>query len=44
MGHRGTSDAEVLSGLTAGDTVVARPNDLVREGARVKGVVRGAGR
>lgn len=36
IGHRGTRDAEVLSGLSAGDTVVARPNDKIIEGVRVR--------
>lgn len=43
VGHRGTSEAEVLSGLAAGDTVVGLPNDLLRKGVRVKGRVWGAG-
>ncbi|HVA56367.1 MAG TPA: HlyD family efflux transporter periplasmic adaptor subunit [Gemmatimonadaceae bacterium] len=43
VGHRGMSAVEVVSGLAAGDTVVARPNDLVRDGVRVKGMERGGG-
>jgi HlyD family secretion protein len=43
VGHRGTSEAEILSGLVAGDTVVGLPNDLLRKGVRVKGRVWGAG-
>jgi HlyD family secretion protein len=36
IGHRGTRDAEVLAGLVAGDSVVARPNDKIVEGVRVR--------
>ncbi|MDE3152121.1 MAG: HlyD family efflux transporter periplasmic adaptor subunit [Gemmatimonadota bacterium] len=43
VGHRGTSAVEVRSGLSAGDTLVARPNDLVRAGSRVEGAVVGGG-
>ncbi len=43
VGHRGTSQAEVVSGLAEGDTVVALPTDQVRAGAWIKGVVYGAG-
>ncbi len=40
IGHRGTRDAEVLAGLSAGDTVVARPNDKIAEGVRVRAPAR----
>lgn len=43
VGHRGESDVEVVSGLADGDTVVALPNDHVRAGVRMKGVVWGGG-
>lgn len=35
VGHRGTSEAEVVSGLAEGDTVVALPTDQVRNGVRL---------
>ncbi len=43
VGHRGTSEAEVVSGLAEGDTVVALPTDQVRAGVWIKGVVYGPG-
>lgn len=36
IGHRGANQVEVLSGLAAGDTVVERPNDKIRNGIRVE--------
>jgi HlyD family secretion protein len=33
--HRNTSSAEVISGLSAGDTVVLHPSDRVSDGVRV---------
>lgn len=41
VGHRGTRDVEVESGLAAGDTVVARPSDKIVAGVRVRGVSLG---
>jgi len=35
VGHEGESDAEVLSGLAPGDTLVSYPTDEVQEGVRV---------
>jgi HlyD family secretion protein len=35
IGHRNAQVAEVISGLTAGDSVVLHPSDRVRDGARV---------
>ncbi len=43
VGHRGTSQAEVVSGLAEGDTVVALPTEQVRAGTWIKGVVYGPG-
>jgi HlyD family secretion protein len=36
IGHRGESEVEVLSGLTAGTAVVVHPGDRVKDGARVE--------
>ncbi len=36
LGHRNTHDAEVLGGLSAGDTVVLHPSDQVTDGVSVK--------
>ncbi len=36
VGHRGSLGAEVLSGLSAGDSVVVHPGDAVRDGVRVR--------
>ncbi len=35
VGHRNDAEAEVLSGLEAGERVVLHPSDLVRDGVRV---------
>jgi HlyD family secretion protein len=35
IGHRNAQQAEVLSGLSAGDRVVLHPSDRVKEGAAV---------
>jgi HlyD family secretion protein len=35
IGHRGESDVEITSGLSAGATVIVHPSDRVREGVRV---------
>lgn len=35
IGHRGTSEAEVLTGLGDGDEVILHPSDRVAEGVRV---------
>ncbi|MGH7669804.1 MAG: efflux RND transporter periplasmic adaptor subunit [Gemmatimonadaceae bacterium] len=43
VGHRGASDAEVVSGLTEGDTVVALPDEHVRAGTRMTGEVWAGG-
>ena len=36
VGRRSGLDAEVLSGLAAGDTVVVHPDDRVASGTRVE--------
>lgn len=36
IGHRGSLAAEVLSGLSEGDSVVVHPGDAVRDGVRVR--------
>ena len=36
IGHRGSLAAEVLSGLSEGETVVVHPGDAVRDGVRVR--------
>jgi HlyD family secretion protein len=36
VGHVGGAQAEVVSGLGAGDTVVVFPSDQVKAGARVR--------
>jgi HlyD family secretion protein len=36
VGHRNALTAEVLEGLSAGDTVVLHPSNAVRDGVRVK--------
>ncbi len=36
IGHRGSLGAEVVSGLSAGETVVVHPGDAVRDGVRVR--------
>ncbi|HUX34175.1 MAG TPA: HlyD family efflux transporter periplasmic adaptor subunit [Gemmatimonadaceae bacterium] len=41
VGHRGTRDVEVESGLAEGDTVVARPSAKIAAGVRVRGVSLG---
>jgi len=43
VGHRGIGEAEVVTGLAPGDTVVALPTDQVRAGVHIKGQVYGAG-
>lgn len=43
VGHRGSSKAEIESGLAAGDTVVALPSRAMRSGVWVTGVVWGDG-
>jgi multidrug efflux pump subunit AcrA (membrane-fusion protein) len=43
VGHRGASEAEIVSGLAAGDTVVALPSTAIRRGVWVRGEVWGAG-
>ncbi|HSW38039.1 MAG TPA: HlyD family efflux transporter periplasmic adaptor subunit, partial [Acidobacteriota bacterium] len=35
-GHRNSREAEVISGLAEGDTVIVHPSDSVRDGGRVK--------
>jgi HlyD family secretion protein len=35
IGHRGESEVEITSGLSAGATVIVHPSDRVREGVRV---------
>lgn len=35
IGHRNAQMAEVVSGLTAGDSVVLHPSDRVKDGAAV---------
>jgi HlyD family secretion protein len=39
IGHRGSHDAEVLSGLREGDSVIVYPDERLQDGARVR--VRG---
>ena len=36
LGHRNTHEAEVVGGLSAGDTVVLHPSDQVKDGVSVK--------
>jgi len=36
IGHRGTRETEVRSGLEAGDTVIVHPDNRLRDGVRVK--------
>lgn len=36
IGHRGANDAQVLSGLAAGDTVAVHPSDQIADGVRVR--------
>ena len=36
LGHRGTLEAEVIKGLTAGDTVIRHPSNDLTDGARIK--------
>jgi HlyD family secretion protein len=36
VGHRSALSAEILSGLKEGEKVIARPDDTVKEGGRVK--------
>jgi HlyD family secretion protein len=36
VGHRNPDEAEVLSGLEQGDTVIVHPGDRVEEGVRVE--------
>jgi hypothetical protein len=35
-GQMNSSDVQVLSGLSAGETVVVHPNDLITDGVRVE--------
>lgn len=35
LGHRGSRETEVLSGLRAGDTVIVHPDNRMRDGVRV---------
>lgn len=35
LGHRGARETEVLSGLSAGDTVIVHPDNRMRDGVRV---------
>jgi HlyD family secretion protein len=43
VGHRGVTDAEIVSGLAAGDTVVSLPSAAIRKGTHVTGTVWNAG-
>jgi HlyD family secretion protein len=36
IGHRGETEVEILSGLSAGDVVAVHPGDRVRDGVRVE--------
>jgi HlyD family secretion protein len=36
VGHRGDSDVEIVSGLSAGDAIAVHPGDRVKDGARVQ--------
>jgi hypothetical protein len=36
VGRRGTSAAQVISGLQEGDVVILFPSDLIEDGVRVR--------
>jgi HlyD family secretion protein len=36
LGQRSATDAQVLGGLEAGDTVIVHPSDQVEDGVRVR--------
>ena len=36
LGHRGESAVEVLSGLSAGDSVIVHPGDRVKDGVKLQ--------
>ena len=36
VGHRGDTEVEIVSGLSAGDAVAVHPGDRVKDGARVQ--------
>jgi hypothetical protein len=36
IGHQNGSQAQILSGLDAGDRIVVHPNELIRDGSRIR--------
>jgi len=36
IGHQNASQAQILSGLDAGDRIVVHPNERIRDGSRIR--------